>query len=315
MITLLLTVSISCIKEIDLDLKDDEPKIVLNAIISADSLIKINITRSLGILEEDKLYNINNATVLLYKENIFIDTLNQYSAGYYYKSGLKSIVGANYKIIVKADGYKTVESLFTMPNKPEILEFDTINYSGTGDVKDGDLEIALTFSNQLDKKNYYMLEARNNYWEYYFDYQYYDIYDSIFFNSAIQLSTNDPKFEIIIDYDVYPASESSDYNNWGKKFVFSDQYFNDQMGEVKFKINGNYQSNLESQRVLLNGSVDIILSEISEDFYRYLQSLSYYSDDPFENFFVEKPTTVSNVAGGMGIIASKSSSVASIKLN
>ena len=100
--TLIISVFIfvSCEKVIKFDAEVKEPKLVLNALMQADSSLTVHISHSLSVIDIGEIQNVQNASVILYDNNEnAIETLNYISDGYYKGN---YIIQPNTEYIIKA---------------------------------------------------------------------------------------------------------------------------------------------------------------------------------------------------------------------
>ena len=72
----------SCKKIIDIDLPPADSKVVVNSFCTDGSPIKVNLSKSIGVLD-NIIAECNNATIILLINNIKTDTLDR-DNGYYY---------------------------------------------------------------------------------------------------------------------------------------------------------------------------------------------------------------------------------------
>lgn len=112
---------ISCVEEVTLDF-DHEPKLCINCILNPDSLIKASVTLSHSLDNSAQFEPLNNANIKLYEDDIFKGELTFSGSGKYLLKQ-KPESGKDYKIIVEAQGYKTLEAITKIPEKP------LLNYS------------------------------------------------------------------------------------------------------------------------------------------------------------------------------------------
>ena len=280
----------SCVKDLKkFDVDNEDPKIVLNALVNPDSLMKIHVTQTIGALEEEKMKILNNAIVEVYQNDNLIETLDEYENGFYFDPGFYAMEGEKYRVVVQVPGFETVFSDIEIQHRPVISKIDTSSiYFYDGFYYNNEFQVVVNFEDDRSGKNYYMIELR----------------DENYFSTSFR--THDPKAELAIDYGVYQVYMDDEYGTWGSKMVFSDKLISSDNANFKFQLMlGYYYPDYETDSI---ETFYITLSEISEDFYYYLRSMSIYSEDEFENFFVEKVTLFSNVNNGIGMVATLASS-------
>ncbi len=108
----------SCVEEVELNF-DHEPKLCLNCILNPDSLIKASVTLSHSLDNSAQFESVNNANIKLYENDILKGELTFISSGLYLLKQ-KPESGKDYKIIVEAQGYETLEAFTKVPEKPII---------------------------------------------------------------------------------------------------------------------------------------------------------------------------------------------------
>ena len=111
----------SCVEEVTLEF-DHEPKLCINCILNPDSLIKASVTLSHSLDNSAQFEPVNNANIKLYEDDIFKGELTFLGMGKYLLKQ-KPESGKDYKIIVEAQGYETLEAFTKVPEKP------LLNYS------------------------------------------------------------------------------------------------------------------------------------------------------------------------------------------
>lgn len=96
----------SCRKVLNIDLKDNEKKIVMQSILMPDSIVKVNLSKSLGLLEDfDTIIFLNNAEVKIYEDNVLVENLKYNGFGDYI--GTKQLnKNKTYKILAQHPDFK-----------------------------------------------------------------------------------------------------------------------------------------------------------------------------------------------------------------
>ncbi len=118
-------VATSCHKVIDLDVSDAEKKIVINGILYPDSIVRVNISRSLGVLEEDstEFQFLNKATAKLYENDNYIETLVFDSLGFYHSTIIPDLT-KKYKLEVESEGIEKAVGRIELVNPIEFAISD-----------------------------------------------------------------------------------------------------------------------------------------------------------------------------------------------
>lgn len=73
----------SCEKIIPIDLPDQDRKIVINGLLAPDSLVNVNLSLSLSVLEPDSFLYLSDAEVDLYRDNELLGRMVYDSVGFY----------------------------------------------------------------------------------------------------------------------------------------------------------------------------------------------------------------------------------------
>lgn len=146
----------SCEKEVKLDF-NHQPALCLNCILSPDSLVNARLTISRNIANNYEFDFIDDATIILFEEDQWTDTLTSAGAGKY-RLNIKPKLNTRYRIVVMHDNYKDLSATTIIPSYPHIIyNPDTIEYS-----EQGEFYIINAFFDIHDEKdivNYYWMDA------------------------------------------------------------------------------------------------------------------------------------------------------------
>lgn len=271
MIKLLLLICLAllftnCEKTINIDIEDKGRKLVLNSIISDTGYVAVNLYKSRFILDNENFNYVNAAEIILWENNIIVDTLNEITNGYY----LSSIIPKNnftYKISAKKDNL-TVNSETKIPNKVGFQVVDTLSI-----LKDNSnlLRIRLKIDDPKHEQNFYMIGLNLT-----------NIDTTIYFieNSNIYFTTDENVFDIHFDNFAF----ISDRKFSGSSFIvnlYIDQWLYQYMG----------------------GTLLVNMMSISKDMYYYYLSLSKQLSTG-SSPFTEPVMVFNNINGGYGIFSS-----------
>ena len=289
---------------VDLEIPPHDPVLVLNGLLSNDTNVQVVVSHSVGAFSNYTPSFIQNASVMLYKDNEFIDSLvpdmtslvyvyhpastslgYDSSAMYYYKSNYIPETDANYRIEVSHPDYDPISAETYIP--ADIMLYD-VNIDTTTD----DSKIGLTFSfdDNAIQQNYYRLGVYSSCQKYWYDE--YGYYNSWEFEGALILS-NDPSFPNDIPWDGYTFR--------GEDVVFSDALFNGQKKTISLDV--------ETELGYADcDTVVIIFSTFSDDTYSYYNSLGEHVEKGEVGLFGGEVIPVySNVENGLGVIISRNS--------
>ena len=293
---------VSCDMEtvIDLDIPPHEPVLVLNGLLDTDTNARVVISHSVGAFSNAVPSFINNANVLLYQDNQFIDSLlpdlsnlvyvnyidNQNVdslALYYYKSDYIPEKDANYRIEVNHSSYPSVSAETYIPNDITLYNIDI-------DTTSNEEKIGFTFSfdDNASQQNYYRLKLFSSCkkeWEN-------EDGDSEEWNfrGFTRFMSNDPSFPSGIPFEGYTFE--------GDNVVFTDALFNGQQKTIILDVISD----------LKYGDCDTIIiqfSTFSDDTYSYYNSLGDHADKGELGLFGGEVIPVySNVENGLGVLIS-----------
>ncbi|MCD6332094.1 MAG: DUF4249 domain-containing protein [Bacteroidales bacterium] len=274
----LVLLSWGCEKIIDINLQDKERKIVVNGLMNPDSLVTVNLTKSLGILENDTFLFIDNAQVTLSLEGRQIGILQYMGAGYYHLPDFFPSPGHDYRLDVSVKGMNPAYAVSEVPDKVMIQAVDTVSFYDEWGSRT--LKMSLRFTDPVDMPNYYALAVyatakRFNYetGQYYPDKETHPVY----------FDRDDPFME----------QSGTDY---GGKLFFNDQLFTGNQKELNFQIND--YSLIESDTVWL----EVRLEQVTRPYYLFVLSFSKYRSTS-HNPFAEPVQVYNNIKGGYGLFS------------
>lgn len=287
-------VLVGCTKEVDYLLQHSEKTTVIQSIMNPDSLISVYVVQSGDILTR-KIEYIDDALVLLYCDNVLIDTLHFNSLNKY-NSIIYPIAGKTYKIVTIMPDGKSLWGETTIPIKPlecnplftpDVLYFDEQNY--------GLLELDI-IDNVIEDNFYELLLFE-------FDTAYPN--QGKFFNSNYYIYEIDDVVTNEGDWEYDPLT-----------IFFSDELFNGKIHSFNCTIAyGSYISTSSGNTISISNAVKkgyTSLRNISYDYYKFRKSYTRHlynsgiqSDGIINLLYIGDPVDMySNVNGGLGIIAS-----------
>ncbi len=306
---LILSISvISCMEVLEIELEPEDKKLVMNSLISPDSLIKVNLSKSINSLDGDAFIKfIDDAEVKLYENGQFIENLNYDSCGYYVSSQ-KPDLNKEYKVIATHENYPEIEAQTIIPYNVPIENFrveieidsftetwtdpvtgetfDTTLYEVTGE---GTAEIV--FNDPAKTDDFYMIT----------------------FTIIKPIYTWDNQGNMYITgYQRAPVwaniegnEENMNYftiNQYMQGYFFNDVLFNGEEKTVHAKIDTWSIFDYNTQG-LPESPFYVHLYSISEELYQYMISYDKYQQN-VANPFSEPVNIFSNVKNGLGLFAS-----------
>ena len=285
---------------IDLDIPPHEPVLVLNGLLDTDTNARVVVSHSVGAFSDLTPTFIDNANVLLYKDDQFIDSLlldltnliyvNYYDdynvdslAMYYYKSDYIPEKNTIYRVDVSYSDYTSISAETFIPD-------DIIVYNIDVDTTSNEDKIGLTFSfdDNANQQNYYRLKVFSSCIKEWED-EYGDDQEWGYRGDAYMMS-NDPSFPGDIPWEGYTFS--------GHRVVFSDALFNGQQKTITLDV----QSDL---KYAYCDTIIIEFATFSDDTYSYYNSLGDHSEKGELGIFGGEVIPVySNVENGLGVLIS-----------
>lgn len=312
----------SCISEIAIKDTDAKNELVVNAFITPDSLLSIELSATKLVVGTNTSYSaITDAVVTVSEDDIEIGNLTfnsvvsnenssttTYRKAIYSSSDIYPQKGKTYRIEVEHSDYDNVSCETTVPIPVPIISIDTIKY------EDGySYSVSLAFKDSADYDNYYRVYVRAK-WGIGNMYKDSSEIDSIYVcteSIGTWLNSDDVLIEGAENSDDFLfGSAGNQYN------IFSDELIAGKQYTLDFELSGQmfgraydydkyeYTYDLDENEFYY---IEIELQSISYDEYWYLQSyLNYYWNDG--EFYAEPVQVYSNVENGTGIFAGYSAS-------
>lgn len=308
---LILWLTGGCEKNIDIDIDEIDPMIVLNATIAPDSVIEVTLSRTRHILDNAELSMLTTGTVEISDDRGHSATLVKGEDSRYRTTAFLPEEGATYTVKASAEGYYDVESSCTIPASIAIDRIDTTAvYSDYGG-KQYNFEIH--FTDPAGEKNYYALSMKAL--VYNEELRYEERWDTLYIDpekDTVVVGWTIDTIRIMHPYYemVYLQSEDlviEEYSSADNGFVFSDKLFDGK----SYTFKGSFQDYMLSYSAD-TATLYISLKSLDENYYRYLYSLQkhYYAKD---DFFATPVVVYTNVTDGLGIFGSYSVDTDSMK--
>jgi hypothetical protein len=291
---------VSCDMEtvIDLDIPPHEPVLVLNGLLDTDTNAQVVISHSVGAFSNAVPSFINNANVLLYQDNQFIDSLlldttslvyvNYYDddtadslAMYYYKSDYIPDNNSTYRVEVNHSDYNPISAETFIPDDISLYNIDTIS-------SEEKIGFTFSFDDNASQQNYYRLKLFSSCkkeWEN----EDGDI-EEWNFRGDTRFMSNDPSFPSEIPFEGYTFE--------GDNVVFTDALFNGQQKTITLDV-------ISDLKYADCDTIIIQFSTFSDDTYSYYNSLGDHSEKGELSIFGGEVIPVySNVENGLGVLIS-----------
>lgn len=275
----LLVLSWGCEKIIEINVPESDRKIVVNGLLNPDGNVRVNLTRSLTVVEKDSFIYLHNADVRLFRGNDLIGQMEPDTSGWYYLPGFMPRSGESYSLTAEYKGLTGIESQTTIPVPVPIQSVDTVLL--TDSLKNRILKLNVKFHDPAGIRNYYGFSVNLTY----------KVFDYINMKPTNQKVS---RLAFINQSDEFRQDESLDY---GGKIYFDDLLFEGQDKNMEVKLSD--YAFIESDTVWL----DIHLEQVERPYFLYVSSsLAYLRSKG--NPFSEPVQVYSNINGGFGIFSS-----------
>jgi hypothetical protein len=279
---LILLTLFGCELIVDIDVPFEHEQLTLNSVFHNDSLWTATLSLNHHILNSSPFERIENGLVVLYQNDLPIDTLTHQQNGVYQSNTGKPLQGNAYEIRASAEKYGSVAARSSIPLGAPITNVEIISSTTAEGFPSNTFRVK--FKDDASMQNYYqiILEVESDY---------------------LDFQTGQPRTRrnrMAIESDD-PATQSENTNSYDG-ILLKDIFFNGKEVEVSFKT--------PYYNVQNSGTILITLRTLSEDYYKYKtteQLQENTSGDPFA-----QPVNVyNNIENGFGIFAGYSQSIAS----
>lgn len=281
--------ALSCEKVIDIDIPDSERKIVINGLINPDSLVRVNISRSLSVLEQNEFVFLESADVKLHNMGIEIGRLEYIGSGFYQLPDFKPQDGEDYTLTVDNAGMNSVSAVAAVRKPITFSELDTLTiYNEWGG---SSLEIDFSIIDPHEE-NFYAIAVTES--SRYYDWETETYSDSLVtYSSGFQMLESEGQVQGLL-------IEQGAYTYFGSKVFFSDELFNGKKFDVSIGLWNHYE-------MVDTVHYEISLEHVSKPYYYYAVSSGKYNQTA-GNPFGEPVSVYTNVEDGFGIFSGYSSS-------
>lgn len=310
---------LSCETVVDVDIPQEAPRLVVNALLETDSLVRVHLSHSRASLSSRPMENVGGAEILLFQNGQQVASLEEERINGnwdgWYIGNYAPQAGNTYTLRASRSGYETVEAdtEIEMPVSISNLSYDTLVLEQVFYVNDTpvvnrmvDLKnLSLSFSDPSEDDNYYeiavFLDAVNYRWNYTEDGEIFPV-DTLNIRYPAYLSTEDPA---VVSGDFF----SGDDEYYGQTLRFSDETFNGRDYTIDFNFQGSSGYTELPQRKYI-----VSLRSLNREQYLYLKSLEL-QDDSEGNPFAEPVPVYNNILGGYGIFAGFSQDIQTISVD
>lgn len=272
----------SCEKAININTPPVAHKLVLNCSNMAGKPVTLLLTRNASIKEKNPDFLIGNATVTLYTDGVFTETLAMYNAGQYYSVATLQ-AGHQYTIKASAPSYPDISATLTVPTAVPVASL-TRALQVRKD-QDGNLQdlLTLTFTDPGQAGDYYLIRINGP-------------HDTTYnYMSNFCVYSPDAGVE---NFNGDLADDNSCLDNNG--IFMRDELFNGRVKELKLYVPSDVMIPQYNGTDSLYGTVQLF--HVTEDYFKFLKSYKVAemaNGDPFS----EPVNVYTNVLNGYGIFS------------
>ena len=291
---LLTLFTISCDDVMNIDLQGGDNKIVINSIFNGDENLSVTVTQSMNPYDLKAVRELNNATVLLYENDLLKDTLKYKknpgdTIGRFY-SDVTPVTGPEYKILVK-DNLGEASSVSSLPDQTPIV-YDSAIWMKWTEVEDTINTIRYYFKIIIDDPegdDYYYLIISCPVYKYNENTGAYEFYT--WQNAEIE-TADLPQTQIFLrngllfNDDVFDGTRKI-ISGTATMYSYPCCYFAERDED-------------ESDLIIDKSKLHVELHTLSEEVWHY--NSSYAKKMSSENNIYSEPTTIyNNIENGLGI--------------
>lgn len=316
-LSLAVLMTVACENEIPFNPKAHPPKLIMNALINADSL---NNTLFLNMSAQNELRGVHDATVevrvngQLTETAELLSTPSEYEAGKRFRITTAFHPGDKVRIdATTADGSHHAWAEVVVPQPIAIEKWDTATvFLKRGIYSVSHLRYKITFTDRPKEDNYYRLVANHQT----------NLYEPLGEGKekivSTTWSTGMVSREDVVLTDGHPSTSDEDTGLFEKEDniygVFDDNRFRDSSYTMTvytsgYMYNTGYDSNLRREV-----NTYFRLLSITETEFRYLKALNIIDSDVYDETIMEPIKFASNVNGGLGIVGINAGTCAKINI-
>ena len=300
----ILVISISCTKEIEIEIPPEKPKMVLYS-----TMVPFTLPRpkplSLSIKSTKHIYDssiafIQNADVYLYKDDQILDTLLYVDSLKTYPISIFPTTGDVFSIIVQKEGFETVSAKCDIPSK--VLITDTLimpiaYYDETGSVFS---QVSISFIDPLNEINYYEIALSDIAFSYDEPENFYEL------SSNNNIITSESYYPSLINFDMKKP----------KHLLFNDETINGK--SCNLNVFYTPPQTESDHRYISNHYITIHLRSVTKDYYKYKTTMIQQLNNREEDILYgmgEPLNVISNVKNGYGLFSGFNNDMVTMHIN
>jgi hypothetical protein len=283
----------SCEKVIEFTGDELQSELIIHGVLNPDSLIKIHLSQSVSIFNEDNFVNVHDKIIEISENGVVTEILYHTKNGYYISDKTFPKIRSNFQLKILNNKSGESSAVTTIP-EPVIIE--KMEAVFTKKIKLA--ELYLTFKDPGNTNNYYRIsfeekkEINAN-----------SLIDSNSTNSIIRykrINLNHSQF--LGSMGAYAENISlQEVTIFNKYHIFSDEIIDGKTHILKIVFASPFSINNNATKFYIN------LQSLSEDYYSYLKSKTLH-DALAKNSFVEPIGIKTNITNGFGILGAYVSS-------
>lgn len=310
-----------CEKVVEFTGKDIQPMLVANCILSPDSTVTIDLTRSISALEDLPAFPpVKNATISFsdnsssytnfsyyQKMDSILKMINpsgfmtfeKFERGYYKNHLIKIEPGKKYYLEVNADGFEKIKAETEIPVPVPIEKLDTFHSVINSEYSSSIEDKADLYFNDPVQSNFYRIEVEQASLNAYFNSSTGEIQITPYFG-PIYFSSDDPVFGEKDNTGILGNGFQNQY------MTFNDQLFNGKSYHIKLTYYTDYYYENDSYNYSYN-IFKVKLVSLSESYFNYLNTVAL-QDNSENDLFANPALVYTNIENGTGIFGASSSS-------
>jgi hypothetical protein len=288
-------IGLGCEKETNVDIPDQNLKLVIHSEQAQNDYFSITVGRSAGIREpmtlQPRQLHIINATVVVKENDTLTDTLRYNSGtGRYEGQKIRALIGKMYTVEASVAGFEKATGSSVLPGLVQPVQVNwrrnirTDAYGGSLD------EVTISFTDDIAIQDYYLIRLRQAAGEF-----------------VLCTYSNDKDIERSVSSDLFETEEC--LSGW--RVLLADRNFNGSTKTVVLNvISAELNENIDQQGRRRRPTIELL--HINKDYFQHLKSLTAY-EKVRDNPFAEPANVYSNIRNGYGIFTTFALSVDSLR--
>jgi len=290
------------VKEMDLPDCFYEERMVINSVLDPDSVVRVNVARSMTPNGKVEFQFVNSADVNMGLSGQEAIRGFQYTSfGWYENKQIELDSTGSYYLEVNCNGLPTINASCKLPNKPQVekvdLHGDSISFLIVDDPKEDNYYLVRTYAWQETHHSY---EKEDGTWAGYVDTVYQQIttesdleYIEAWYRRRHGRVNNLTGFTFDDEFWRMEADYEAD------SYLFSDYMFDGQTIEFHMNISFGLNSLVGDSPV-----IDLFVHSLEGNYYRYLLTLAQYLTTD-ETPFTDRARVHNNIQGGYGVFGAQ----------